>query len=138
MQVLGALAEKVGSIFCKYLVRPIGVPYFFTGALSVKTGTHRIYNDTGVNFTIEGFRISVGTAPTGASLILDVNKGGSTIYTTQANRPTLTAGSNTVKHTTAPDTTAWNDGEYLTIDIDQVGSTLAGADLVVQVICRRS
>jgi hypothetical protein len=63
---------------------------------------------------------------------VDVKKGGTTIFTTQANRPTITAGGNTA--TGVPDVTAWNAGEYLTVDISQVGSTTAGANLTVTVV----
>jgi hypothetical protein len=34
----------------------------------------------------------------------------------------------------APDVTSWAAGDYLTVDIDQIGSTVAGANLVVVVV----
>lgn len=108
--------------------------YSLAGTVSTGTGKARLYNDTGVPLTIRAVRASVGTAPTGASLIVDVNKGGTTIFTTQANRPTIAAGTNTSGKVTAINVTTLNDGEYVTVDIDQVGSTVAGADLVVQVL----
>jgi hypothetical protein len=102
------------------------------GTLAVATGKHRIYNDTGVTLTITGTRASVGTAPTGATLIVDVTKNGTTIFTTQANRPTIAISGFTAVGGT-PQVTAWAAGEYLTVDVDQVGSSVAGADLTVQV-----
>jgi len=39
--------------------------------------------------TITGGKIEVGTAPTGAALICDVHKNGTTLWTTQGNRPTV-------------------------------------------------
>lgn len=104
------------------------------GTVAVGAGSHRIYNDTGVALTIRSVRATVGTAPTGAALIVDVNRNGTTIFTTQSNRPTVTAGSNTSGKVTAVNTTTLNDGDYLTVDVDQVGSTVAGANLVVQVL----
>lgn len=68
-------------------------------------------------------------APTGASIIVDVNKNGTTIFTTQANRPSIAASGN-VSSPSTPDVTAFSAGDYMTIDIDQVGSTVAGEDLV--------
>jgi hypothetical protein len=87
--------------------------------------------------TIVKVKIVVKTAPTGASLIMDVNKAGTTIFTTQGNRPTITAG-NTQADSGTPDVTALAEGDKLTIDIDQVGSTIAGADLTVEVVCNQS
>lgn len=110
------------------------LPYSLTGTVATGTGKHRLYNDTGVPLIIRAVRASVGTAPTGTALIVDVNKGGSSIFTTQSNRPTIPAGANTSGKVTAINTTALADGEYLTVDVDQVGSTVAGADLTVQIL----
>jgi hypothetical protein len=109
------------------------LPYSYLGTVSIGAGTFRLYNDTGAMWTITGVRASVGTAPTGASLIIDINKNGTTIFTTQANRPTIAAAANTSGNVTNPDIAAVAAGEYLTVDIDQIGSTIAGADLTVQI-----
>jgi hypothetical protein len=85
------------------------------------------------NLTIVKARATVKTAPTGASIIVDVNKGGTTIFTTQANRPQI-AISGYSDDSGTPDVTALADGDEITIDIDQVGSTVAGADLTVALI----
>lgn len=87
----------------------------------------------GATWTISGVRASVGVAPAGASVIVDVNKNGTTIFTTQANRPTIAAAANTSGNVTNMDVTTVAAGEYLTIDIDQIGSTTAGSDLTVQI-----
>jgi hypothetical protein len=105
------------------------------GNLSVGVGKARIYNDTGVQLSIRSVRASVGTAPTTQSILIDVNKSGTTIFTTQGNRPAIAAGSNTSGKVTNMNVTTINDGEYLTVDIDQVGSGTVGADLVVQLLC---
>lgn len=74
------------------------------------------------------------TAPTGASLIIDVNKNGTTMYTTQANRPTITAGSvTTADESTNMDVTTFVKGDRISVDIDQVGSTVPGSDLTVAI-----
>ena len=73
----------------------------------------------------------VKTAPTGANLIIDINKNGTSIWnTTQANRLTIDAG-DTEGTQTSFDTTSLADEDVLTIDLDQVGSTVAGADLTI-------
>lgn len=75
---------------------------------------------------------SVLSAPVGASVILDVNKNGTTIFGTQANRPTVaaaavsaTAGAHSVKTFAA--------GDVITVDVDQVGSDTAGTGFTVAI-----
>ena len=110
--------------------------YTKQGTLSTGTGTFRLPTDG--TYTVVGTRLMVGTAPTGANLIIDVNKNGTTIYTTQANRPSITAGSNSGGPGSTPDVTSLAAGDYLTIDIDQVGSTVAGADLTVTIVVSKT
>lgn len=107
-------------------------PFSYAGTIKVVAGTHRLYNDTGRTLTIRTVRASLGTAPTGADVIIDVNKNGTTIFTTQSARPTVAATTNT--GVGVPAVVAWPAGQYLTIDIDQIGSTVAGADLTVAVV----
>jgi hypothetical protein len=87
--------------------------------------------------TIVKVKIVVKTAPTGAALIVDVNKNGTTIFTTQGGRPSIAIGETTDDSDT-PDVTALAETDKLTIDIDQVGSTVAGADLTIEVVCTQS
>jgi hypothetical protein len=77
-------------------------------------------------------RIGVGTAPTGASVIVDVKKNGTTIFTTTGNRPAISAGGFSGVSGT-PDTPSVTTNDYLTVDVSQVGSTVAGSDLTVQI-----
>lgn len=106
------------------------LPYSHAGTLAPTTGTFRLYAERAM--TITQVRASVGTAPTGAALVVDVNKNGTTVFTTQSNRPSIAAGSNTAT-ATAINVTSLAAGDYLTVDIDAVGSTVAGADLTVTV-----
>jgi hypothetical protein len=106
------------------------ITFSASGAVSVKVGEPRIYLP--VARTISYVIASLGTAPTGAAAIVDVNRNGTTIFTTQANRPTIAAGTNADLSST-PDVTALAAGDYLTVDIDQVGSTFAGSGLTVQI-----
>jgi hypothetical protein len=66
-------------------------------------------------------------------LIVDVNVSGATIFTTQGNRPTIAAAGNTSGKITNMNITTVASGAYLTIDVDQVGSTTPGNDLAVQI-----
>lgn len=107
--------------------------FSYNGTIATLTGTYRWYNDTGATLTIGTVRASVGTAPAGASIIVDVRKNGTTIFTTTGNRPTITAGSQYATAGGAPDTPTLANGDYWTVDIVQVGSTTAGASLTVTV-----
>jgi hypothetical protein len=108
-------------------------PFSSGGPLITEVGSHRLYNDTSAAWTILSVRASVGTAPTGSSLIVDVNVNGTTIFTTQGNRPTIAIAGNTSGRITNMNITTVAAGSYLTIDIDQVGSTTSGSNLVVQI-----
>jgi len=101
-----------------------------SGAQTTVTGALRWYAP--VALTISSVRASVGTAPTGACLIVDVNKNGTTIFSGGTGRPWI-AGSTNTATSTGMSTTALAAGDYLTVDVDQVGSTVAGSDLTVQV-----
>lgn len=81
------------------------------------------------------------TGPTGASLITDLQlstNNGSTFATlwgsTPANKPTIAAAAS-AGNTTGFDTTSFAAGNILRVDIDQVGSTIAGSDLTLVLEC---
>jgi hypothetical protein len=80
--------------------------------------------------TITNVVASVYTAPTVSAIIVDINKNGTTIFTTQGNRPTIAAGTLDDLSST-PDVTAVVLNDVFTCDIDQVGVS-PGAGLVVQ------
>jgi hypothetical protein len=110
-----------------------GIPYTKTGILTVTAGALRfpIYKNT----TILGTIATVNTAPQGFPIIIDILKNGSSIYTTTNNRPTIPIGgfmSQTPYPT--PDVTTAILGDYIQVNILQVGSTTAGSDLTVIII----
>ena len=94
------------------------------GTLATTTGTMRLPIEG--TYTVTGVRLMVGTAPTGASIIIDVKKNGTTMFTTTGNRPAIAAGANSGGPGTAPDVTSLAAGDYVTVDIVQVGSSVAG------------
>lgn len=106
-------------------VQVFTVPRFATTG----QGKGRFYAPT--NMTITNIRLSVGEPPTGADLIVDVNKNGTSIFDTHT-RPKITAG-NYTSMTNVPVVTSLNAGDYLTVDVDQIGSTSSGAFLTVQI-----
>lgn len=100
------------------------------GILAVWTGTSRLYFPRAV--VITSIAAAVGTAPTGAAVIFDVNKNGTTIFTTQGNRPQIAVSTNTDLSNT-PDITSFAANDYMTIDVDQIGSTIAGANATITI-----
>jgi hypothetical protein len=65
---------------------------------------------------------------------VDIHKNGTTIFTTQANRPTILAGE-TADTSSVSDVTSIAAGDLIRLEIDHIGSTTAGADLSVTIIC---
>jgi hypothetical protein len=100
------------------------------GTLVVATGQTRLYMPRAG--TIGRVDASIGVAPQGLAVIFDVNKNGATIFTTQANRPTILPGSNASLDNT-PDVTTFVAGDYYTIDCDQIGTVAAGVSAVVTI-----
>ena len=90
------------------------------GALTVSTGTARWYSPRAV--TITKIRKHVTTAPTGAALNMTLKKNGSSIQTFS-----IAAGGST--NVTSGLNLSVAEGDYLTVDITQIGSTTAGSDL---------
>lgn len=76
---------------------------------------------------------SVISAPTGANLICDVNLNGTSIWSSNPGQRLTIDGGTFTETQTAFTTTNVVAGDYLTLDVDQVGSTVAGEKLVVRV-----
>lgn len=75
-----------------------------------------------------------GTAPTGAAILVDINKNGTASIYSGVTRLTIAAAANagnTTSFHAANSTLAADD--TLTVDIDQVGSTVAGADMSISI-----
>lgn len=84
--------------------------------------------------TLTAVRASVTTAPVGSVLTVDINEGGTTILSTKL---TIDAGektSTTAATAAVISDTALADDAEITIDIDTVGSTTAGAGLKVTLL----
>ena len=103
---------------------------FSTGdsILFVKTGTGRY--KAPIACTLVSVTATCGVEPTDADVIVDVNKDAVTMFTTQGNRPTVPDGTFEGAKAT-PDVTAIAVADLITVDIDQIGSTLPGENLTV-------
>ena len=105
---------------------------------ALTTGTAKVTFRMPYAFTLTSVRASVTTAPTGANLNVDINESGVTILSTILS---IDAGEKTSTTAATPvvisDTSLADDAE-ITIDIDQIGSTVAGAGLKVYLIGTRT
>ena len=122
---------KVNAANFPNSVVPSDAVFTIPGDLTTGAKNVRFYFES--TRTIANIVTSVGTAPTGASAIFDVNKNGTTIFSTQANRPTIAAGG-FYDGSSVPDVTSIAPGDYLTIDVDQIGSSVAGSNAVIRVV----
>jgi len=100
------------------------------GVLAVTTSAAPAWLITG-DTTISAWYIFCKVTGTGGGpTLVDVNKNGTTIYTSQANRPSLAwDDANGWAISGAPDVTTFVAGDIITIDIDQIAT--GAADLIV-------
>lgn len=112
---------------------PKDVTFVFKGTLATGSGVLRWYNDTGTTLTFSKVRGSVGTVSATYDIICDVNVNASSIFASSLTQPRVNPATSTGTTTTFATTTI-ADGQYLTVDIDQVGSAgNEGADLTVTI-----
>jgi hypothetical protein len=116
----------------------VGAPIEYVIACSdetsdLATGTAKVTFRAPVAFLLTAVAASVNTAPTGSTVIVDINNGANSALSTKlsidaSEKTSATAASAAVIDTTYDDIAA--DAE-ITIDIDQIGSTIAGKGLKV-------
>lgn len=106
-----------------------------TGAVTAGNGKGRYVNNTGETLRLRTVDLVAGTAPTGADLVVDVNVEGATAFSAQASRPKIVAGQKTgsAVPARAGDPVNVAPGEVVTVDVDAIGSTVAGSDLTIEV-----
>lgn len=107
-----------------------------TSGLATGTGVLTVRAPFKMNVT--AVRASVSEAPTGSTIIVDINENGSSILSTKLSID-ATEKTSTTAATAAviSDSTIADDAE-ITFDIDQVGSTNPGKGLKVTLICKVS
>lgn len=126
--------------------------WVFSGNIfpDIEVDGFRLISATG---NIERVWFSVGNRGNSGNTIVDINKGSlsapftneqtgvtiSTIYTNQANRPTLTglngsASDNAIIEAPLPDIISVDEGDFLSLDIDD--SVALDSDLVLSIVIR--
>jgi len=94
--------------------------YNYSGTLATSTGSLRFYSSG--SYTLSSADIHMHTAAAGSSVNITINKNGSSAATLTFAAGATSSLSNSLSVSLV-------QGDYLTIDITQVGSTTAGADL---------
>jgi hypothetical protein len=115
------------------------LPFMMTVAVSdettaLTTGNGKVTFRMPCAVTLTAVRASVGTAPTGSTIIVDINENGSSILSTRLSIDASEKTSTTAATAAVISDTALADDAEITIDIDQIGSTIAGAGLKVTLI----
>lgn len=105
---------------------------------AITTGTAKVTFRMPYAFTLTAVRASVTTAPTGSTILIDINEGGSTILSTKLMIDASEKTSTTAATAAVISDTSLADDAEITIDFDQVGSTVAGAGVKVTLIGRRT
>ena len=115
------------------------IPFSVTGSVSAAgPWDYRFYNDTGGTRSINGVRASLGSAPSGSAMLIDVRKNGITGANSIFTASSISIPSGSI--TSGLISSGFNSGssvasgDYLTVAVTQVGSTTAGSDLVVQIM----
>lgn len=131
--------EGTTNLFYTTARKDVAVAEYFTIACSdeitdLEAATGVVEFQMPFGMTLSGVRATVTTAPVGSTIQVDINKNGSTILSTVIS---IDASEKTsVTAATAPviSDTSLSDSDVITIDIDQVGGSTAGAGLKVQFI----
>lgn len=122
---------------------PVGLPIEIQLACSDETtaltaGTAKVTFRTPCAITLTAVRASVTTAPTGSTLVVDINEAGTSILSTKLSIDASEKTSTTAATAAVISDSALADDAEMTIDIDQIGSTIAGAGLKVTLIGTRA
>jgi hypothetical protein len=105
---------------------------------AITTGTAKATFRMPYAFTVTDVRASVNTAPTGSTILIDINEGGTTILSTKLMIDASEKTSTTAATPYVLSDTSLADDAEMTIDFDQVGSTIAGKGVKVVIIGHRT
>ncbi len=105
---------------------------------AITTGTAKVTFRMPYPFTVTAVRASVTTAPTGATILIDINEAGASILSTKLMIDATEKTSTTAATPYVLSDTSLADDAEITIDFDQVGSTIAGAGVKVYLIGMRT
>lgn len=105
---------------------------------AITTGTAKVTFRMPYAFTVTDVRASVNTAPTGSTILIDINEAGTTILSTKLMIDASEKTSTTAATPYVISDASLADDAEITIDFDQVGSTIAGKGVKVILIGHRT
>jgi hypothetical protein len=105
---------------------------------ALTAGTDKIRFRMPFAATLLAVRASVNAAPTGSTLIVDINEAGTTVLSTKLSIDASETTSTTAAVPAVISDSSLADDAEISIDIDQIGSTTAGAGLKVSLFVRRA
>jgi hypothetical protein len=105
---------------------------------ALTTGTNKVRFRMPYAATLLAVRANVNTAPTGSTLIVDVNEAGTSVLGTKLSIDASETSSTTAASAATITDSSLADDAEISIDIDQIGSTVAGAGLKVSLFVRRA
>jgi hypothetical protein len=105
---------------------------------ALTTGTAKVAFRMPYAMTLTAVRASVTTAPTGSTLVVDINESGTSVLSTKLSIDADEKTSTTAAVPAVISDSSLADDAEITIDIDQIGATIAGAGLKVWLIGRRA
>jgi hypothetical protein len=95
------------------------------------TGNAKVTFRVAAAFTVTGVKASVSTAPVGSTIIVDINKEGTSILSTKLSIDASEKTSTTAAVPPVISDSALAADAEITVDIDQIGSSTAGAGLKI-------
>lgn len=105
---------------------------------ALTAGTNKVTFRMPYAMTLTAVRASVTTAPTGSTLVVDINEAGTSILSTKLSIDVTEETSTTATTPAVISDSALADDAEITIDIDQIGTSTAGAGLKVTLIGTRA
>jgi len=101
--------------------------WFIDGGLTVNATGSAIFTMP-FGFTVSTGSLRVNVAPTGSAIIVDINRNGTSIFSTN---PQINADATTSAKSGVLSATNLSVGDEISVAIDQVGSTTAGSGLTI-------
>lgn len=105
---------------------------------ALTAGTAKVTFRMPYAMTLTAVRASVTTAPTGSTLVVDINEAGTSILSTKLSIDVSQETSTTATTPAVISDSGLADDAEITIDIDQIGTSTAGAGLKVTLIGTRA
>lgn len=132
LQNMTAVASGISAITDDSGSGGIVVEFFMSGNISTGTMKYKFVVPTQCSFFT--CRADATTAPATTSILIDINKNGTTIFTTQGSRVTIAAAANAGTQAGTPEVTIFAAGDVISFDVDQIGTGTVGANTAVTLV----